>query len=203
MVADVDAVTLTVPIENVALVAPAGTVTLAGTVAAVALLARDTTAPPVGAAEVSVTVPVEAVPPVTLAGLRATALAAGAAAFGVTALDGAEAGPVPTRLVATTWSVTAVPLVRPVTVAEVTLPATFTVPTSAPVPSSALTVYEVIGAPPSDAGGVQVTVAAESPAVAAPIVGAPGTVADGPPHGVGSSGPTAGPMADPVVAPSP
>ena len=46
MVAGVDAGTLAVPIEKVALVAPAGTVTLAGTVAAVALLARETTAPP-------------------------------------------------------------------------------------------------------------------------------------------------------------
>lgn len=39
--------------------------------------------------------------------LKETALAAGAGAVGVTALDAAEAGPVPTALVATTWSVTA------------------------------------------------------------------------------------------------
>ena len=140
MVAVVDAVTLEVLIEKVALVAPAGTVTLAGTVAEMLLLARETKASPVGAAEVSVTVPVEAAPPITLAGLRATALAAGAGAVGVTALDGAEASPVPSALVATTWRVTAVPLVRPVTVALVTLPATVTVPTSVPVPSSAVTV---------------------------------------------------------------
>ncbi len=54
---------------KVALVAPAGTVTLAGTVAtAVLLLDRVTTAPPAGAAALSVTVPCEELPPVTLAG---------------------------------------------------------------------------------------------------------------------------------------
>ena len=52
MVAGVDAVSLVVLIEKVPLVAPAGTVTLAGTVAAAALLARVTTASPIGAAEV-------------------------------------------------------------------------------------------------------------------------------------------------------
>ena len=73
MVAEVDETTETVLTVNVALVAPAATVTLAGTVAAaVLLLVRVTTAPPEGAALVSVTVPCDAVPPVTLAGLTAT-----------------------------------------------------------------------------------------------------------------------------------
>jgi hypothetical protein len=55
---------------KVALVAPAATVTLAGTVAAAVLLPESvTTAPPEGAAPVSVTVPCEELPPVTLVGL--------------------------------------------------------------------------------------------------------------------------------------
>jgi len=64
---------------KVALVAPAGTVTLAGTVAAAALLDSDTTAPPLGAALVRVTLPCELPPPVTLVGLsvRLLRLAAG------------------------------------------------------------------------------------------------------------------------------
>ena len=50
-------------------VEPAATVTLAATVAAaVLLLVSVTTAPPVGAAAFSVTVPVDPVPPVTLVG---------------------------------------------------------------------------------------------------------------------------------------
>jgi hypothetical protein len=58
---------------NVAVVAPAATVTVAGTVAAPVLLDSVTVIPPAGAALVSVTVPVDEAPPVTLAGLSATA----------------------------------------------------------------------------------------------------------------------------------
>jgi hypothetical protein len=58
--------------ENVAVVCPAATVTLAGTAAAVLLLPSVTTAPPVGATAVNVTVPSELVPPVTLVGLNDT-----------------------------------------------------------------------------------------------------------------------------------
>ena len=67
--------TATVVAVNVALVAPAATVTLAGAVAtAVLLLPNVTTAPPAGAAPLNVTVPVEEAPPVTLAGFRLTEL---------------------------------------------------------------------------------------------------------------------------------
>src|SRR5262249_58903296 len=52
---------------------PAATVTLAGTVAAAVLaLLRPTTAPPVGAAAVSVTVPCDELPPTTEVGLTVT-----------------------------------------------------------------------------------------------------------------------------------
>jgi len=70
MVAEVDAATALVLTGKVALVAPSGTVTLAGTVAAASLLARETTAPSRGAGALSVTVPVEERPPVTLVGPR-------------------------------------------------------------------------------------------------------------------------------------
>jgi hypothetical protein len=57
MVAEVEVDTAVVEIVNVALVLPATTVTDAGTLAAVLLLASDTVAPPVGAALPSATVP--------------------------------------------------------------------------------------------------------------------------------------------------
>ena len=64
-----DVVTALVLTVNVALLAPAATVTVTGTVAAAVLpLIRETTAPPVGAGPLSVTVPVEGDPPVTLVG---------------------------------------------------------------------------------------------------------------------------------------
>jgi len=63
------AVMLLVVIANVAVVAPTGTITLAGTCPAVVLLLLNVTiAPPVGAAPLSVTVPCELLPPTTLVG---------------------------------------------------------------------------------------------------------------------------------------
>jgi hypothetical protein len=71
MVTAVDAVTALVLTVNVALVAPAATVTLEGTLAAAVLLLESATCtPPAGAAPLNVTVPVEdCVPPITLVGL--------------------------------------------------------------------------------------------------------------------------------------
>src|SRR2546425_10918234 len=73
MVAEVGALTALVVTVNGALVAPAGTVTLAGTVAAAVLLLDSVTcAPPAGAGPSSVAVPVELLPPVTVVGLSAS-----------------------------------------------------------------------------------------------------------------------------------
>jgi hypothetical protein len=73
MVTGVEAVTALVLTVKVALVAPAATVTLVGTLAAPLLLESITCAPPVGAGPLNVTVAVEdCVPPVTLVGFSAT-----------------------------------------------------------------------------------------------------------------------------------
>ena len=64
------ALTAVVVTAKVVLVAPAGTVTLAGTVATAVLpLESVTTAPPAGAAALKVAIPVEEVGPTTLLGL--------------------------------------------------------------------------------------------------------------------------------------
>src|ERR1043165_2389123 len=73
MATAVDAVTLRVDTTKFALVAPAATVTFAGTVATLVLpLDKTTTTPPLVAALLSVTVPWEELPPVTLVGFSAT-----------------------------------------------------------------------------------------------------------------------------------
>jgi hypothetical protein len=88
---------------------------------------------------------------------------------GVTLLEAADAGPVPIAFVAVTVNVYAVPFARPVTVqGEVA---------HVPVcPPDEVAVYEVIAEPPSLAGAVKLTVAWPLPAVAVPIVGAPGAL---------------------------
>ena len=69
MVTKFVALTAVVLTVKLALVWPCGTTTLPGTVAAAALLDRNTPAPPEGAAMFSVTVPMEELPPVTELGL--------------------------------------------------------------------------------------------------------------------------------------
>ena len=90
---------------------------------------------------------------------------------GVTLFDGAEASPVPTAFVAVTVNVYAVPLVRPVTVMGEA------VPLALMPPGEEVAVYDVIVAPPFEAGGANVTFACALPGSATPIVGAPGTAA--------------------------
>jgi hypothetical protein len=68
MVTVVDPATALVLTVKVALVAPAGTATLEGTLAAPLLLESATCAPSAGAGPLNVTVPVEEFPPVTLVG---------------------------------------------------------------------------------------------------------------------------------------
>ena len=78
MLACVTTVTAFVMTAKLALVAPAATVTAAGTVAAfVLLLVSVTTAPPAGAALVSVTVPVLTAPPISTEGFSVKNPAAG------------------------------------------------------------------------------------------------------------------------------
>src|SRR2546429_3393043 len=96
MVTAVDAVTTLVLTVKVALVGPAGTVTLEGTVAAAVLLLESATcAPPAGAAPLNVTVPVEdCVPPITLVGLSVSEESVGAGgAAGVTTSEAVLVAP--------------------------------------------------------------------------------------------------------------
>src|SRR6267378_1174777 len=72
MVTVVDEATVVVFTGNVAVVAPAGTVTLGGALAAPLLLESATGAPPVGAGPLNATVPVEEFPPATLVGFSET-----------------------------------------------------------------------------------------------------------------------------------
>ena len=81
MVTEVVVATGFVLTVKLALVAPAGTVTLAGTAATpVLLLDKLTTAPPLGAGALSVTVPVDELPPVTLDGLSVSDVKGGLSA---------------------------------------------------------------------------------------------------------------------------
>lgn len=86
---------------------------------------------------------------------------------GVT-VDELEAGPVPAAFVAATVTEYCVPLVRPVIVQLV--------PVVAQVfpPGLTVTVYPLMGEPPSLAGAFQLTVACPAPAVVLMPVGAPG-----------------------------
>ena len=89
MVVGVEDVTDVVVIVKLALLEPAATLTLAGTLVASESSESDTVAPPLGAAALNVTVPVEELPPTTLVGLTVIAEsdALGAASFTVIAAN--------------------------------------------------------------------------------------------------------------------
>src|SRR2546430_1664460 len=159
MVAEVDAATALVVTVNVTLVAPTGTVTLAGTVAAELLLDSVTCAPPAGAGPFNVTVPVElpveALPPVTVVGVTpgegrrtgcgVTGALARGGARGVVDVPVAEVD-APTALVVTVN----VPLVAPT--GTVTLAGTV---------AAVLSLDSVTCAPPAGAGPSSVAVPVE------------------------------------------
>ena len=78
MVIEVEAVTARVVTVKAALVTPAGMVTLTGAVATVvSLLERETMAPAVGAGPLSVTLPMEGDPPLTLVGFSVSEVRVG------------------------------------------------------------------------------------------------------------------------------
>jgi hypothetical protein len=151
IVTEVDVVTVLVVTVKVALVAPAATVTLAGTVATeVRLLERVTTVPPVGAGPDSVTAPVEGAGPLTVVGFRVKALSVGAVTVKVAVLVVLRvAVMVGEALVATGLVVT-------VKVAVVAFAATVTL--DGTLAAVVLLLDRVTTAPPAGAGPFNVTV---------------------------------------------
>jgi hypothetical protein len=152
IVTDVCEVTVPVVTLNVALVEPAGTVTLAGTVAAASLSESVTAIPPEGAGPVKVTVPVveEALVPVTVLGLRLTEATVGGLTVRVALADEL---PKVAPIVAAVAVVTAVVVIW--NVAEVAPPATFT---ELGTVALVLLLESVTLTPPAGAAAVRVTV---------------------------------------------
>jgi hypothetical protein len=105
-----------------------------------------------------------------LPAVAAAAVGAPGTVCGITPVAGADAGPVPAEFVAATLNEYKVPFVRPPTVIGLEEPVAVC------PPGDALTVYELMGAPPSDEGGANTTVTCPSPAVVELIAGAPGSV---------------------------
>ena len=91
--------------------------------------------------------------------------------FVITGRDGSEVALVPAALVAVTVNVYAVFWVSPVIVTEVLAVVAIT------PPGSDVTVYSVIGLPPSEAGAVHETTVETSLGIADTSVGASGTIA--------------------------
>jgi hypothetical protein len=148
---------------NVAFVAPAATVTLAGTVAtAVLLLARVTDAPPDGAAADSVTVAVDDAPPFTLVGLSVSAEAAGAAGGGAGATVRIAVFVTPPYVAEIVAELEALTAFEATLKLAVLAPAG-TVTAGGTVATAVLLLDNVTEAPPDGAADESVTVAVDEP----------------------------------------
>jgi hypothetical protein len=156
IVTAVDTLTALVVAVKPAPVAPAATVTLAGTPAAALELESETSSPPVGAALVKLTVPCEVDPPVTLAGARLKELRLAGGGAGVTVTVAVRVTPFQAAV-----SVTAVEAVTAAVVTgKVVLVAPAAIVTLAGTEATAEFALEsVTGAPPDGAALVSVTVA--------------------------------------------
>jgi hypothetical protein len=153
IVITVDDVTAFVVTTNPAVVAPAGTVTLAGTPATVVLLLdRVTTAPPAGAAALSMTVPVDVLPPRTLVGCRLSDVSIGVPGVTVSCADRVAPPPAPEIVTAVDVVTT---LVATANVAVV--PPAATVIPAGTVAAAVLLLDRVTTAPPAGAAALSVT----------------------------------------------
>jgi len=162
-------VALTVNVYAVPLVSPLRMMGEPGPLATIApgedVAVYDVTGEPFDAAAVNAT------PACVLPAAAMRFVGAPGTPAGVTLFDGADAGPAPTALVAVTVKVYAVPLARPPTVIGEAGPVALM------PPGDDVTVYDVIGVPPLEMGGVNATVACALPAVATTPVGLPGNAA--------------------------
>src|SRR5213078_840386 len=154
MVTGVDAATALVLIVKVAVVLPAGTVTLEGTLAAALLLESVTCAPPAGAGPLSVTVPVDdCTPPTTLVGFNLSEETVGRGG-GITVSEAdVLVPPYDAEMVTGVEAATALVLI--VKVAVVLAAGTVTLEGTL---AAALLLESVTCAPPAGAGPLSVTV---------------------------------------------
>jgi hypothetical protein len=155
-----DEATPKVEMAKVALEAPAGTVTLAGTVAALALeLESVTAAPPAGAMPVSVAVPNEETPATTVPGLAVIVESAAGITVSVALCD-------TFRRVAPIDEVAVVPTPRAATVKVAVVAPVATVTVAGTVAALVLLLDRLRTVPPTGAAPFNVTVPVEVPPAA-------------------------------------